>query len=98
MMRYKQSVLWKKAYPVRKRLYPLKQGLSKTSRKLYHALRAKFELISLKRAFRRRYGGAVGTASNRRSSISWPHRTHTPYEPSFIRISALSMSATIFDS
>ena len=81
MMRYKQSVLWKKAYPVRKRLYPLKQGLSKTSRKLYHALRAKFELISLKRAFRRRYGGAVVTAVHPQDEMyrfiaehwDWPH-------------------------
>jgi SAM-dependent methyltransferase len=80
-MRYKQSVLWRRLYPLRKRLYPLKKGFYAMARKPYHVTRAKLELFSLKSTYKRRYGGDVVTVIDPRDEMyrfiaehwDWPY-------------------------
>ena len=85
VMRYKQSVLWRQLYPVRKRIYPLKKRLYAGVRKLYHLTRAKLELRSLQSTYKRRYGSAIITAIDPRDEMyrfiadhwDWPyHAVH----------------------
>jgi SAM-dependent methyltransferase len=79
--RYKESSVWKKLYPLRKRLYPVKKGLGGAGRRLYHTTRAKLELLSLRWAFRRKFGGQVVTRVDPRDEMyafiadhwDWPH-------------------------
>lgn len=72
---------------LRKRLYPLKKRVYALARKRYHLFRAKLELISLRSAHKRRYGGTVATVIHPRDEMyrfisdhwDWPyHATPLP--------------------